>query len=199
MNRYPGCRVDTPSLLYSYSFNIDPGWPHYFSYQPSLLEYMKSTAEGMRDRVRTGVTVESLSWEENVNKWRVTVRPEGKPTEDMLVDVVLGATGFLSSPRMPVIAGMENFKGRSFHSSDWDKSLDIAGKRVGVIGTGASSNQIVPAIADQAAEVVVFQRTPHWVMPHPYYGKPLTGFQRFLSGGSGSSDRNLSGVSGKIC
>lgn len=179
-NRYPGCRVDTPSLLYSYSFNIDPGWPHHFSYQPSLLEYMKSTAEGMRTRVRTGVTVESLSWEENVNKWRVTVRPEGKPTEDMLVDVVLGATGFLSSPRMPVIAGMENFKGRSFHSSDWDKSLDIAGKRVGVIGTGASSNQIVPAIADQAAEVVVFQRTPHWVMPHPYYGKPLTGFQRYL-------------------
>jgi len=180
MNRYPGCRVDTPSLLYSYSFNIDPGWPHHFSYQPSLLEYMKSTAERRRDRLRTGVTVESLFWEESVNKWRVTVRPEGKPTEDVLVDVVLGATGFLSSPRMPVIAGMENFEGRSFHSSDWDKSLDIAGKRIGVIGTGASSNQIVPAIADEAGEVVVFQRTPHWVMPHPYYGKPLTGFQRYL-------------------
>jgi 4-hydroxyacetophenone monooxygenase len=180
LNRYPGCRVDTPSLLYSYSFNVDPGWPDHFSYQPALLQYMKSTASGLGGRIRTGVTVERLVWEEGDAKWRVYLRPDGGPAEQMLVDIVLGATGFLSAPRMPVIAGMDDFKGKSFHSSNWDASLDIQGKRIAVIGTGASANQIVPAISKDAANVSVFQRTPHWVMPHPYYGMPLTGLQRYL-------------------
>jgi 4-hydroxyacetophenone monooxygenase len=180
VNRYPGCRVDTPSLLYSYSFNIDPGWPNHFSHQPALLEYMNLTASRVKGRIRSGVAVERLEWLESKSKWRVTLRPSGGQVEEVLVNVVLGATGFLSSPRLPDIAGMDSFRGSTFHSSTWDPSVDLAGKRVAVIGTGASANQIVPAIADAAAQVVVYQRTPHWVTPHPYYGKPLTGAQRYL-------------------
>jgi 4-hydroxyacetophenone monooxygenase len=180
LNRYPGCRVDTPSLLYSYSFNMDPGWPNHFSHQPALLEYMHETAGRVKGEIRTGVAVESLEWIESQSKWRVIFRPAGGQAEEMLFDVVLGATGFLSSPRFPDIAGTDSFRGSTFHSGDWDDSVDLAGKRVAVIGTGASANQIVPAIADVAAQIVVYQRTPHWITPHPYYGKPLTGGQRYL-------------------
>jgi 4-hydroxyacetophenone monooxygenase len=179
-NRYPGCRVDTPSLLYSYSFNPDPGWPHHFSYQPSLLDYMNTTAKRIGDRLRTSTTVERLVWDEKKQQWRVCMRSATGAAEEVLVDIVVGALGFLSDGRSPVIAGMESFGGSSFHSSDWDPSYDLSGKRVAVIGTGASANQIVPAIAGPAAEVTVYQRSAHWVMPHPYYTKPLTGLQRWL-------------------
>jgi 4-hydroxyacetophenone monooxygenase len=180
-NRYPGCRVDTPSLLYSYSFNTDPGWPHHFSFQPSLLEYMRDTAVQFEGRIKTSTTVERLEWDERRNQWQVTLRTEGAAdAEQIFVDIVLGATGFLSSPRLPVIPGMASFTGPAFHSSQWDTSVDVTGRRVAVIGTGASANQIVPAISSVAEHVTVFQRSPHWVTPHPYYGKPLTGTQRYL-------------------
>lgn len=180
VNRYPGCRVDTPSLLYSYSFNPDPGWPHHFSYQPALLDYMYETAKKFDNRIRTSTAVERLEWIESKNKWQVTLRPERRPVEQIHVDIVLGATGFLNSRRLPSIPGMATFSGPSFHSSEWDTNINLAERRIAVIGTGASANQIVPAISGVARHVSVFQRTPHWVMPHPYYGKALTGGQRHL-------------------
>jgi 4-hydroxyacetophenone monooxygenase len=180
LNCYPGCRVDTPSLLYSYTFDPDPGWPKHFSYQPSLLEYMQATAAQFCDRLRTETAVESLVWEEDVQQWRVGVRLSDGTAEELWANVVVGALGFLSAARKPVIAGMESFEGPSFHSSGWDTSVSVDGKRVAIVGTGASANQIVPAIADAADEVLVYQRSPHWVMPHPYYKMPLTGAQRWL-------------------
>lgn len=180
VNRYPGCRVDTPSLLYSYSFDIDPGWPNHFSHQPALLEYMDLTADRLKGRIRTGVAVERLTWLEGMGGWSITCRSSTGQTEQMFANVVLGATGFLASPRLPDIKGVDRFGGQAFHSANWGPAADLAGKRVAVIGTGASANQIVPAIADTAAQVVVYQRTPHWVTPHPYYGMPLTGAQRYL-------------------
>jgi 4-hydroxyacetophenone monooxygenase len=180
-NRYPGCRVDTPSLIYSYSFDPDPGWHDHFSYQPDVLGYVKRHAARFADRIRTGVEVRSLSWDEAASEWNVECWSEH---EQRVVTIrsnfVVGATGVLHIPRIPDIRGASTFTGRSFHSSRWDESVDLAGKRVAVIGAGASANQIVPAIAGTASDVLVYQRTPHWIVAHPQYGARLVGAERYL-------------------
>jgi 4-hydroxyacetophenone monooxygenase len=181
-NTYPGCRVDTPSLLYSYSFDQDPGWPEHFSHQPDLLAYIERsvTAGGLGGRLRCGVEVTEMTWDDDAAEWVLTVCSAEGAAEELRANFVIGASGLLRIARWPDIPGREDFAGPAFHSTYWDHSVDLTGKRVAVIGTGASANQIVPAIAPRAGEVIVYQRSPHWMMSHPQYGLALAGDERWL-------------------
>lgn len=181
-NSYPGCRVDTPSLLYSYSFTPDPGWPEHFSHQPELLKYVKEVAASRNfgDRLQCNTAVETMTWNDEKAVWDLAIRRGGGSTECISANFVIGATGLLRIPKWPEIAGIEDFQGPHFHSTYWNHDVDLTGKRVAVIGTGASANQIVPAIAPKTSQVLVYQRTPHWMLSHPQYGKALSGAERFL-------------------
>ncbi|WP_344605819.1 NAD(P)/FAD-dependent oxidoreductase [Sporichthya brevicatena] len=181
-NTYPGCRVDTPSLLYSYSFDQDPGWPEHFSPQPALLQYLRGVVDdsGLTDRLDVDTRVTSLRWNETEAVWHVEAAHGDGSTSSSTANVVIAAPGLLSVPKLPDIPGRASFAGPAFHSAEWDHSVDLTGKRVAVIGTGASAQQIVPAIAPIAGEVVVHQRSPQWLMPHEKYGRKLTGLERDL-------------------
>jgi 4-hydroxyacetophenone monooxygenase len=181
-NSYPGCRVDTPSLLYSYSFAPDRGWPEHFSHQPDLLNYVKDivATSSLGDRLQCNTTVEAMMWNDARATWDLDVRRGDGSTERLSANVVIGAAGLLRIAKLPNIDGIRDFAGPSFHSTHWNHDIDLTGKRVAVIGAGASANQIVPAIAPIADEVLIYQRTPHWMLSHPQYGKALSGTERLL-------------------
>jgi 4-hydroxyacetophenone monooxygenase len=181
-NSYPGCRVDTPSLLYSFTFDQDPGWPEHFSRQPELLGYVKRTAErsNITDRLRCDTEVVTMTWDDETARWTLDLRHADGSTSQMTADAVIAALGILRVAKLPDIEGRETFGGPWMHSASWDHSVDLTGKRVGVIGTGASANQIVPAIAPVAGELVIYQRNAHWMMEHPKYGKTLDGVEKQL-------------------
>jgi 4-hydroxyacetophenone monooxygenase len=181
-NTYPGCRVDTPSLLYSFSFDQDPGWPEHFSPQPALLSYLRGVAQdsGLTSKLRTETRVVSLTWSERLVAWEVgLVDAEGR-SSTTTAEAVIAAPGLLTVPKIPDIPGRDTFAGPSWHSARWDHDVDIRGKRVAVVGTGASAQQIVPAIASIAGEVLVYQRSPQWLMAHEKYGRALSGVEREL-------------------
>ncbi len=161
-NTYPGAACDVPSQLYSYSFAPNPGWSRSFSPQPEIQAYIERTAResGVLDRFHFGVTFEDAAWDEDDQLWTVTT-DHGNVTADFLVT----GTGGLSEPRLPEIEGIESFEGEIFHSARWNHDYDLTGKRVAVIGTGASAIQIVPEIAEQVSHLDLYQRTAPWVMP----------------------------------
>ncbi len=165
-NTYPGAACDVPSALYSYSFAPDPGWSRSYSPQPEIQAYLRGVAEdaGVLDRVVLRTTVEELRWDAARLVWQARARgPEGDL--EVLADVVVSAAGALSDPKAPDIAGFERFRGAVFHSARWDHGYDLTGRRVAVIGTGASAVQIVPEIAERTAHLDVYQRTAPWVVP----------------------------------
>jgi 4-hydroxyacetophenone monooxygenase len=169
-NTYPGCRVDSPNHTYSYSF-APKDWPQYYSPQPVLLDYFDNVAteHNIRDHIRFNTEVEKAEFDASDNLWQVTVRnSEGHP-QVITANAVISAVGQLNRPRYPDIKGMGLFEGPSFHSGAWEHQHDLKGKKVIVNGTGASAFQFIPVIADDAAEVTVFQRTPPWVAPRPEY------------------------------
>jgi cation diffusion facilitator CzcD-associated flavoprotein CzcO len=161
-NSYPGATCDVPSQLYSFSFALNPDWSRSFSPQPEIQQYLRTVAagSGVLDRFRFGVTFEAASWDGEAGRWRIETSA-GPTTARLLVS----AAGFLSDPKLPAIAGIERFAGETFHSARWNHDFDLAGKRVAVIGTGASAIQIVPAIAGQVGRLDVYQRTAPWVLP----------------------------------
>lgn len=169
-NPYPGCGVDTPSYLYSFSF-YQRDWSQHFAKRAELEAYIEGMANdlGLVENVRFGVEVQGASWDEATSTWTVRMRNEAGELEDLVTPVLVSAVGQLSEPQIPDIPGMREFTGPMFHSSHWPADLDIAGKRVAVVGTGASAMQIVPAIVDQVGELLVFQRSPQWVAPNDYY------------------------------
>lgn len=169
-NTYPGARVDVPNAFYSYSFAQRPDWPKHFSPQEVLLDYFRDIANryGIREHIRFNTEVESMEWDEARKGWTLNLRTPDGP-EAIEANAAVSAVGQLNRPRMPVIKGMETFAGPSFHSARWDHSIDLAGKRVAVIGTGASAAQFVPVIAEEVAELDVYQRTPPWFVPVPTY------------------------------
>lgn len=180
-NTYPGARVDTPSMLYSYSFALDYVWPEHFSHQPALLEYVEHIVKrtGLEEQIRYGVDVKAMTWDEDAAQWVLDVVTDGVASE-VRANFVFGATGLLRVPKLPDIDGIDRFRGASFHSTNWDHDVDLTGKRVGIVGTGASANQIVPAVSRTAASVHVFQRSPAWIMSHPQYGKLIDGTEKQL-------------------
>ena len=170
-NRYPGCRVDVPNHLYSYSFAQRDDWPERFSGRDVLLDYFRLCADefGLRANIRFGVEVVSAQYREEPGDWEVELRTPDGATETLTAHALISAVGQLNRPSVPDIAGRNTFSGPSFHSAQWDHDVAITGKRVAVIGTGASGIQLIPAIADDVAELYVFQRTPNWFMPTPDY------------------------------
>ena len=161
-NTYPGAACDVPSQLYSFSFARNPDWSRSFSPQPEIHAYLRRTAEesGVLDRFRFGVTVEDITYDEDDATWTVS-----SSAGTVVADVVVTGSGGLSEPRLPDIEGLDSFAGEVFHSARWNHDHDLTGKRVAIIGTGASSIQIVPAIAEQVGHLDVYQRTAPWVTP----------------------------------
>ena len=162
-NTYPGAACDVPSPFYSYSFEPSTVWPHRFSRQPVILDYINHVADkyDLRRHLRLGTDVRGASYDEDTAKWTVEVNP-GEP---LVVDVLVSAVGQLSRPSYPDIKGLDTFAGPNFHSATWDHDVDLAGKRVAVIGTGASAIQFVPAIQPEVGHLSVFQRTPPYLIP----------------------------------
>ncbi|HWF00714.1 MAG TPA: NAD(P)-binding domain-containing protein [Caulobacteraceae bacterium] len=170
-NVYPGCRVDNPNHMYSYSFEPNHDFPQYYSTQPVLLEYFQRVCDryGLRERIRFSTELEEARWDEAASLWRVTVRTADGRQETLEANALITAVGQLNRPRYPDIEGLESFAGPSWHSARWRNDVDVTGKRVAVIGTGASAFQFVPEIAPNAAHLEVFQRTPPWTLPGPTY------------------------------
>lgn len=162
-NTYPGCACDIASHLYSFSFEQDPGWSRTYAPQPEILRYLERTAAKHRldERVRFNTEIVRLDWDDARRRWTLTAADGGT----FSADVVVAGVGGLHVPRVPAIPGLERFSGAAFHSARWRHDVDLAGKRVAVIGTGASAIQIIPAIAPAVAKLLVFQRTPPWVLP----------------------------------
>ncbi|MFF4954525.1 flavin-containing monooxygenase [Streptomyces chattanoogensis] len=161
-NSYPGCACDVPSHLYSFSFAPNPEWPRNFSGQAHIRAYLERVTDtfGLRPHIRFNAEVRSLRWDGEALRWEIETAGGA-----LTADVVVSATGPLSDPKLPDVPGLDTFPGKVFHSARWDHDYDLRGKRVAMIGTGASAIQIVPAIQPEVGRLTVFQRTPPWVMP----------------------------------
>lgn len=180
-NTYPGCRVDSSNHIYSYTFEPHD-WPQYFSTQPVLLDYFRGIADKheLRRSIRFETEVLECAWDERAARWRVRLRrPDGRE-ETVEAAVVVSAVGQLNRPRFPDIPGRDRFAGEAFHSARWRHDLDLTGKRVAVIGTGASAYQFVPEIAPKVAQLTVFQRTPPWAFPAPHYHQDVEAGKQWL-------------------
>ncbi|GII53399.1 4-hydroxyacetophenone monooxygenase [Planotetraspora thailandica] len=164
-NTYPGCACDVPSPLYSFSFDLNPGWSRMFSPGEEIWDYLRDCVAryGLAPHLRFGTEVSSLEYDDARQVWLVSTA-DGESFE---TNAVVCGIGALHIPSFPEISGRERFTGAAFHSAQWDHSVDLTGKRVAVVGTGASAVQFVPVVAEQAARLHVFQRTPAWIQPKP--------------------------------
>jgi len=180
-NRYPGAGVDTPNHIYSFSFARND-WSRYFALQGELLDYFRGVAErhGLRDCTRFNTVLRRATWDETARQWRIELeRPDGG-VEQVAANVLISAVGALNNPLIPTIKGLDTFPGLAFHTACWPQDLDIAGKRVAVVGNGASAMQLVPAIATQVAHLAVFARSKQWAAPFPQFNKEVPGPVRVL-------------------
>ncbi|AWM77556.1 flavin-containing monooxygenase [Phenylobacterium parvum] len=170
-NTYPGCRVDSSNHIYSYSFEPNHHWPQHFSTQPILLDYFRGVADryDLRGKIAFETEVETLDWDESRALWKVTVKDRAGARRVIEANAVITAVGQLNRPRMPDIKGRDRFAGPAFHSARWRHDVDLTGKRVAVIGTGASAYQFVPEIAGKVGSLTIIQRTPPWGFPVPHY------------------------------
>ena len=161
-NHYPGCCCDVPSHVYSFSFELNKNWTRGFAPQWEILDYLESTADKyeLRPHLRFGHEVTEAAWDDDAKHWRISTT-QG----DFTADVLVNGGGALSEPKAPDIPGVDTFEGKAFHSAKWDHDHDLTGERVGVIGTGASAIQFVPAIQPKVGHLTLFQRTPPWVIP----------------------------------
>ncbi|MQA24755.1 MAG: NAD(P)-binding protein [Micromonosporaceae bacterium] len=166
-NSYPGCRCDVPSHLYSFSFAMNPDWSETYSPQPEIWEYLRrvSAEHGLERHIRYGHDVQASQWDDDAQMWRLK-SSGGELTAQF---VALGA-GALADPRIPDLPGLDDFQGEVFHSASWNHDYDLRGKRVAVVGTGASAVQFIPEIQPDVERLVLFQRTPSWVLPHTNRG-----------------------------
>ncbi len=174
VNRYPGCGVDTPNHSYSYSFGSRNPWTRYFCQREELLDYLKKVASeyGIREHLRLNTRLTSSRWDESRRRWISTLKTsEGEETFESTV--LVSAIGQLNDPSRVHFKGEEDFPGLILHSALWSDNIQLEGKRVAVIGTGATSMQLVPSIADRVASVTVFQRTAQWARPVEGYSDPI--------------------------
>lgn len=194
VNTYPGCQCDIPSHLYSFSFAPNPGWTRTYSLQPEIWEYLRRVSREHRvhPHIRFHCEVAAARWDEREQLWRIATgtaaegtsdtqaaSEEGEPrTREITAEILIAGPGPLAEPKLPEIEGIDSFAGTIFHSAQWDHEHSLLGKRVGVIGTGASSIQFVPHIQPEVARLHLFQRTPPWVVPHR--DRRTTGAERLL-------------------
>ena len=180
-NCYPGCGVDTPSLTYTFSFRPND-WTKYFPLRDEIEGYLLETAReyGLYEHAQFETHVTAAKWNDVTSKWQVTVSgPDGKSVTHE-ADFVFSAVGLLNTPKFPKIPGMENFTGRVVHTCQWPDDLDLAGKRVAVVGNGASAMQVVPAIADEVEQLTIFARSKQWAAPFPQFRKEIPEGVRYL-------------------
>lgn len=162
-NCYPGAACDVPSHLYSLSFAPNPGWTRTYATQPEILAYLERCYDerGITTKVRHDTTVQSAVWDDERWNWKVR-DSEGN---EYLGRTLVAAIGMFHTPAWPTVPGLDSFEGDVIHSARWRPTTSLAGRRVAVIGTGASAIQIVPAIAPEVAHLDLYQRSPAWVMP----------------------------------
>ncbi|HVW40964.1 MAG TPA: NAD(P)/FAD-dependent oxidoreductase [Amycolatopsis sp.] len=180
-NTYPGAGVDTPSHLYSFSFAKED-WSRHFEMRDDIQRYFTSVLKnlGADEHIRYGTEVTKAAYDDRRRMWHVDVRNADGTEETLEADVVISAVGALNRPKWPELPGMDRFRGVAFHSAQWPDELDLDGKRVAVVGSGASSMQIVPAIVDRVGELVIFQRSPQWVAPFEKFHVPIPDELRML-------------------
>jgi len=161
-NTYPGAACDIRSDLYSFSFAPNPGWTHRYGRQREILEYLKGVADRfeLRPRILFGAELLRADWDDNDAVWRITTS-----VETFTADILVSGNGPLIDPKWPAIPGLESFAGPRFHSAGWRHDAYLAGKRIAVIGTGASAIQFVPELQKIAGRLTIFQRTPPWIIP----------------------------------
>ena len=182
-NAYPGCGVDTPSFFYSYSFEQNPNWSYYFSKREEIQEYFEFCARkyGIDECIQFKSEVSDAVFREAQQIWEVTVRtPAGRKV--VRANAVITAVGQLNKPAIPQLPGLDTFAGPAMHTAEWDPSVDVAGKRVAIIGTGASAMQVGPTIAPHVGKLTIYQRSPHWILANPYYHKEILAPQKWLQG-----------------
>ncbi len=177
-NRYPGAGVDTPNHLYSFSF-VMWDWSMFFALRDELKAYLNHVADqfGLRDHIRFQTEVVSTEWQEDRQLWKVTTRDSAGRESVEYANVVVSAAGIFNPPVYPDIPGIE---GTSFHTSRWPEDLDLKGKRVAIIGNGASAMQICPEIQNSVESLTIYQRSLHWAAPFPHFRKPVPDALRFL-------------------
>ena len=172
-NTYPGCQCDIPSHLYSFSFAPNPEWSRTYATQPEIWSYLRTVAEryGLIEHIRFDCELTSAAWDEDANLWRIeTVKGP------LTADLVVTAPGGLSEPSLPDVKGLGDFEGKILHTATWDNDYDFAGKRIAVVGTGASAIQAVPQLQEVVERLTLFQRTPPWVVPHR--DRPISSIER---------------------
>jgi 4-hydroxyacetophenone monooxygenase len=171
---YPGAGVDTPSSIYSFSFAARP-WSRYFALRDEVEQYLRESARdtGMYSHIRFGEEVVSARYAQSRAEWVVETRDDDGGPHRYVANFVISAVGAFTRAKMPDIAGLDSFTGERAHTADWPEHLDLRGKRVAVIGNGASAMQVVPAIADNVSRLTVFQRVPHWIAPFPKFGQQV--------------------------
>jgi 4-hydroxyacetophenone monooxygenase len=173
-NRYPGARVDSPSRTYTHVFGFDFGYPNPFCLRGENLRYLNWIADhfGVRENITFNTEVRSLTWDHEASFW--VIRADGPGgSQEWRADAVISAVGFLSRPSLPRFEGMEDFQGTSFHTARWPEDLDLTGKRVALVGTGASGIQLAPELVKLAAHTYIFQRNPSWCFDTPGYLDPF--------------------------
>ncbi|KAJ9667039.1 hypothetical protein H2201_002873 [Coniosporium apollinis] len=172
-NKYPGCCCDVWSMLYSYSFEQNPDWTREYPGQEEILAYLQAVAEkyGLYKYIRFNTAVEEARWDDAEQKWKVDVKVIGakdsefSPAYTITSDYLVSAVGQLNSPKYPQIPGLDTFKGKMMHSARWDWSYGLEGKKIAVIGNGATAAQIIPEVVKVASRTTVYQRSPNWVIP----------------------------------
>lgn len=180
-NRYPGCRVDIANQYYSYSFEPTDHWTHHYSEQPEILQYLNDVASrhGIREHARFDTAVMQARWDEASGTWQIETRAADGSSATLTARGLICAVGQFSNSVIPDIKGGKDFRGPSFHTADWRDEVDLTGKRVAVIGAGASGFQLVPAIAAETEHVDVYQRTAQWMAPNVNYHAAVTDGERW--------------------
>jgi len=181
-NTYPGCRVDVANHFYCYSFEPNPDWTEYFSQRPELHEYFERCAikYGVRPHIRFRTEVVAARWDDESASWEVRTRARDGVEATERYDAIISGVGQLNRPKIPAFDGVDSFRGPSFHSACWDYRVDLRGKRVAVVGTGASALQLVPEVARVAGELHVLQRSPGWMSPNPQYHRRVSEGKKWL-------------------
>lgn len=181
-NTYPGCRVDVPNHLYSYSFAQKEDWPQRYTPQDGLLQYFRDCADDLdlRRHIRFDTEVTCGEFDEDRGTWTLHLRAADGANHTLVANAVISAVGQLNRPKLPDIPGIERFRGQWFHSARWDHDVDLTDKRVAVVGSAASAIQLLPIVAEQARELSVFQRTANWFLPVPEYHDDVTDGLRWL-------------------
>lgn len=170
-NTYPGIGVDTPCHFYSFSLMPNPEWPDFFSKGSEIQAYLERIADefGLREHIRFNESITGAEYDENSCRWVVHTETSSGSKDTLQARAFISAVGILNRPAIPNFEGLNDFKGPMFHTARWDHSVDLTGKKVVMIGTGATGIQVGPAICDQVESLTIAQRSKHWIIKHPMY------------------------------